>query len=473
MTDAELVRAVSIAAELVRRKSKDQFKTFVRYIKPDYEMEWFHRVICDKLQAFAEGRIKKIMILMPPQCGKSQLATRLLPPYILGKNPDIKVVIASYSDTMVQGFNRDIQRIIDSQDYYNVFPETTLQGSRFVKDSSTYYARNYHEFEIVKHRGSIKTVGRGGALTGSQVDIGIIDDLYKDRSEAKSMTVSQATWEWYTDVFQTRLHNNSQQLIMNTRWDQDDLAGRLIEREGDQWDIIKFPAIKTQDIVDYDSRKEGEVLWPSRHSLQRMLDVKAKNQVTFNSLYQQDPKPNTEILIFPDWIEIPEWPTVPDINGNPVPLQVMSWGLDFGKTTGINALVKHSINGENAYFEEVCYEPGLSSKSIVDLLRHNGYVPGVPVYCDHMPTKIAELRRLQIAAYAAVKGEGSIQAGITKLREFKCHYTKRSVNMRMELANYQNVTYGNVITNIPVDDYNHLLDANRYANYSTSFRQTG
>jgi hypothetical protein len=260
-------------------------------------------------------------------------------------------------------------------------------------------------------------------------------------------------------------------LIMNTRWDEYDLAGRIIEQEGEEWEIIKFPAVKTQDNVPYDVRKEGEPLWPEKHSLDRLLKVKRDNQVTYNSLYQQDPKPNTEILVHNNWIEVPTWPMLVGADGRLVPMAINSWGLDFGKTTGINALVKHALNGEDIYFEEELYEPGVATKYIADLLRKNGYVDGQPVYCDHLPTKIAELRRLNISAFPAIKGEGSIRAGIDKLKEFKCHYTKRSANLRKELAAYQYVTYGNLITAIPVDEDNHLMDACRYANYTMSFRQ--
>lgn len=477
MNDSAILEdALSKAEELLRRKARDNFSTFVRLTKAEYQIQWFHKVICDKLQLFVDGKIKKMMILLPPQHGKTELATRRLPPFLLGKNPNLKIAVASYSDAIVQGFNRDIQRIIDSDTYHGLFPETLLAGSQFADPESTHYARNYHEFEVVNARGSVKTVGRGGSLTGSAVDVGIIDDLYKDRSEAKSMAVSTAAWEWYTDVFLTRLHNDSQQLIMNTRWDQQDLAGRLIEREGQDWEIIKFAALRTTDQVPYDPRPEGEALWESRHSRERILKIKEVSQVTFNSLYQQDPKPNTDILVHPNWIEIPFWPELLiEKNGKTewVSMEIKSWGLDFGKTTGINALVKHAINGENAYFEENLYEPGVATKGIAELLLANGYVTGTPVYCDHIPTKIAELRRLGIAAFPAIKGAGSIQAGIDKLKEYKCHYTKRSANLKHELNVYQFVTYGDMITNMPVDEDNHLMDACRYANYSTSFRQTG
>ncbi len=452
-----LLMEVRIAQELVRRKAKTEFKAFVQYMKPDYSMQWFHSYVCEKLQEFADGKIKRLMILMPPQHGKSELATRLLTPFLLGHNPNKRVAIASFSTTVAHKFNRSIQRYIDSIDYHALFPETLLNNSRMFGTRYESYVRNTDQFDIVLKGGSVMTVGRGGSLTSETVDIGIIDDLYKDREEATSLQISQKTWDWYVDVFSTRLHNDSQQLIMNTRWDENDICGRLLMEEPGQWEVIKFPAIKTKDIIPYDPRQFDEVLWPSKHSKEKILGLKALNEVTFNSLYQQDPKPNTKLIVFGNWISIPKWPKG---------IELRWWGLDFGKTTGINALIKCGQIGRNLYFHECCYEPGLSAKAIAEILWASGYKEGEPVFCDHMPTKIAALRALGIAAFPALKGEGSVSSGISHLHEHTCHYTEESRNLRMELNKYQYVAYGNIITNIPVDEWNHAIDACRYASYN-------
>lgn len=420
-------------------------------------MQWFHSFICDQLQLFSEGKIKKMMILMPPQNGKSELASRLLPAFMLGVNPDLRIAVTSYSDSIASGFNRSIQRYIDTDRYGKLFPDTKLNGSKIFRTNYDNFIRTDHKFEIVGKKGSLKSVGRGGSLTSEPVDIGIIDDLFKDRAEAKSMAISQSAWEWYVDVFKTRLHNDSQQLIMNTRWAENDLVGRLIEEETGQWVIIKFPAIRTADVVEYDPRTEGEPLWPSRHSLESVLGQKKLSQATFNSLYQQDPKPNTEILIFPNWISIPEWT-------NP---ETVTWGLDFGKTTGINALIRSAWADESTIdFDECCYAPKMPVSAIVEVLLANGYIEGQIVWCDHQPAKIQELRLAGIAAFPATKGPGSLDAGITYLKKFTCRYTARSVNLKYELNNYQWVVYGKIITNIPVDEDNHAADACRYSKYS-------
>jgi hypothetical protein len=280
----ELLRNYNVRAELARRN----FANFVLYVHEGYEMQWFHKLICDKLTAFARGDIKKLMVFMPPQHGKSQLTTRLFPAYQLGLNPNKRTVVASYNATLASRFNRDIQRIIDDEKYHDVFPNTILNESNVVKVSDN-YLRNSEIFEIVGFKGFLKSVGRGGALTGTPVDLGIIDDPIKDRQEAMSETIREGLWSWYQDVFETRLHNESQQIVIQTRWHEEDLAGKLLKRDND-WEIIKLEAIKETDLP-YDPREIGEALWDEKHSIERIEKIKETSPLTFNSLYQQSPKP--------------------------------------------------------------------------------------------------------------------------------------------------------------------------------------
>ena len=148
----------------------------------------------------------------------------------LVKSQNSKIAVASYNTTFARKFNRDIQRIIDTKDYHSIFPETYLSSSKVV-DVSSNFLRNTEEFEIVDHKGSLKAIGRGGALTGNSVDIMIMDDLYKDYAEGNSPIIRDAVWDWYTTVVKTRLHNDSQELIVFTRWNEDDLIGRLEKKE--------------------------------------------------------------------------------------------------------------------------------------------------------------------------------------------------------------------------------------------------
>ena len=154
------------------------------------------------------------MIFVPPQHGKSELATKKIPGISVRGQANIKDCHLFYSDTLAKSFNRDIQRIIDDTSYHEVFPDTYLNESNVVSTAKGTYLRNSDIFETVNYGGFVKTVGVGGSLTGTPVDIGIIDDPFKDREEAMSVRIREKVYSWYTDVFKTRLDNHSKQLLI-------------------------------------------------------------------------------------------------------------------------------------------------------------------------------------------------------------------------------------------------------------------
>ncbi len=298
MTRSEKLEYMKLLKERLIRESRVSLLTFTKATMPTFEPAPFHVQYYHQLNDFADGKIKKLMVFMPPQHGKSEGSTRRLPAYILGRDPNRKVAVVSYSAPKARKFNREIQRIIDTPEYHEIFPETSLSGSQNA-ESSTSWIRTHDEFEIVNYKGGCKTVGVGGPLTGEPVDTMIMDDLYKDAKTAWSPTVRESVSDWYDTVADTRLHNDSQQLIVFTRWHQDDLAGRLLREQGiyhptenkNGWVVIIYQAIKVGKPTDYDPRQEGEALWPERHNVEKLLASRKKNPHVFESLYQQDPKP--------------------------------------------------------------------------------------------------------------------------------------------------------------------------------------
>lgn len=277
-------------AELARRNILD----FTKYIKKDYQANWHHELLCKYLTRFINGDIKRLMVFMPPQHGKSELVSRMLPAYILGKTPKSKIVLASYSATLASSFNRECQRYIDNDDYFEVFPDTKLAGSNIVTRSDN-WLRNSEIFEVVNHGGFLKTVGVGGSLTGTPADYAIIDDPVKDSLEASSPTYQMRNWDWYNDVLSTRLHNNSRVLITQTRWDENDLSGLILKKQKelqkDGWEILCLPAIREAISHPEDPRRVGEALWETRHSKERLMAIQKESIRTFQSLYQQNPQP--------------------------------------------------------------------------------------------------------------------------------------------------------------------------------------
>lgn len=234
----------------------------------------------------------------------SQGSSRFLPSFMLGLNPDIRIFIGSYAATIARDFNRDVQRIIDTPMYHELFPGTFLSGSKTLTMRNT-YLRNSDVIEMVGHKGSLRAVGRGGSLTSKTVDVSILDDVYKDYAEGNSPVIRNAAWKWYTTVVRTRLHNDSQELVVFTRWHEDDLIGR-IEKRGEaiidikSWDDVKdipagawvrinFEGLKTGGAMDIDPREPGEALWGKRHSQAKLERQRELDPVQFQCLYQGNP----------------------------------------------------------------------------------------------------------------------------------------------------------------------------------------
>lgn len=290
----------------VRCTASQRFARFLAYANPKYQAEWFHKLIADYCQQLFEGKIKKLMLFMPPQHGKSEIISRNFPAWALGRDPELKIVGTSYSADLAQQFSRAIQRTIDSEEYQAIFPDTYLSGTMTQRNNETSvrgYLRNVDYFETVGHRGFYKTVGVGGGLTGTPVDIAIIDDPVKDATEAYSVTYRERVWNWYNTVLSTRLHNDSKQLFIMTRWHEDDLAGRLLKAEPDEWTVVVIPAIceVEHDGVLQSQRHIGDALWPEKHSLAKLKKQQMRAPREFSALYQQRPTIEGGNIVKRDW----------------------------------------------------------------------------------------------------------------------------------------------------------------------------
>ncbi|GHU99202.1 terminase [Bacteroidia bacterium] len=286
---------------------------FARKVQPYLKFAPFHERYYRVLEAFALGRIKRLIITMPPQHGKSVGASVLLPAYMLGLNADLKIAIASYNATLASRFNRRVQRVIDSKEYRELFPSTTIKSSG---TSRSGYVRTSDQVEIIGASGELISVGRGGALTGNQVDVFILDDLYKNAMEANSPVVRDNCWEWYTSVVETRIHNGSSELIVFTRWHEEDLIGQLESKEkvvelatweqladhdADTWLRLNFEALKESRPTELDPRRKGAALWEERHGRQLLLKKRRLDPRGFDALYQGKPS-SKEGLLYGDML---------------------------------------------------------------------------------------------------------------------------------------------------------------------------
>ena len=349
------IKKIALLRELLRQNAQNgDFLSFIQYVDTSYYANWHHKAIIQKFQDFLFDPTKKrLMLFVPPQHGKSSISSRLFPAFALGVNPNLRMVGASYSIDLARSFNRDIQRYIDTSIYRDIFPNTTINSKNVVTTQS--WLRNSEEFEIIGYKGFYKAVGVMGGLSGRPADIAIIDDPVKDAVEAESQTYRDRVWEWYVNVLETRLHNESKVVLIMTRWNEDDLAGRLLKKEPHKWDVVTFQAIKENEDIN-DPRNIGQSLWPEKHNLEKLLDLKALAPKTFESLYQQNPIAKGGNKIKSEWFTYVE--TIPGhlhkdmwIDGAYTdktkndPTGILITAFDIGTNT------LYLVNGNHAYLE--------------------------------------------------------------------------------------------------------------------------
>lgn len=288
-------------------RARRHLMNFTTYTMPEYQVNWHHERLCEALDKMVSGEIKRLMVFMPPRNGKSELGSRRFPAYVLGKDPDAQIISTSYSADLASQMNRDVQRIMETEEYYEAFPETQLSGANVRTVAKGSYLRNSDIFEIVGKKGVYKSAGIGGGITGRGMTYGIIDDPFKNRKEAESKTNRDNVYNWYTSTFYTRLEKDARILIILTRWHSDDLAGRLLklakeDPDADQWEVINYPAIAEEPIHETDPREVGEALWPDKYDLDALKKIKATiGTYEWSALYQQKPSPSAGNVLNRNW----------------------------------------------------------------------------------------------------------------------------------------------------------------------------
>ena len=304
----QLVEEYEIEYELETRDARENLLAFTLATFPDYDVNWHHKILCQKLDDFVAGKIKRLMVFMPPRYGKSELVSRRLPAYIFGRSPNEQIIACSYGDELASRMNRDVQRIMDCPRYREIFPHSTLYGQNVRSLSQGTWLRNNDIFEIVKHKGIYRSAGIGSGITGMGFSTGLIDDPIKNREEADSPTYREKIWEWYGSTFRSRMEKDAKILVTTTRWHEDDLAGRLLDLAkndptADQWEVVRFPAIKESEDIPHDPRQEGEPLWPNKFPLSVLIPTKAMGSRNWNALYQQRPGPEDGSIFKTQWFK--------------------------------------------------------------------------------------------------------------------------------------------------------------------------
>src|SRR3990167_3030380 len=261
--------------ELAKRElARRRLGWFIKYHNEEYQENWHHKIIIEKLEAVERGEVRKLMVFVPPQNGKSEIASINFPAWFFGRNPKKAIIASSYNADLAVNFGRKARNIVASPEYRNLFnvslSEDSKAAGRWLTDKG----------------GEYTAVGIGGGTTGRRADVFIIDDPVKDKQEAESPVIQERNIGWYRSVAKTRLSPTGAIVIIQTRWHDLDLAGQILASE-DGWDVVSLPAIAEHD---EECRIVGEALWPQRYSLE-WLQAQKKDIGTelFSALYQQSP----------------------------------------------------------------------------------------------------------------------------------------------------------------------------------------
>lgn len=272
-----------------RRAARASLSAYINFTNPDYIESHFSRTVCAALDKFVDdmknGKRPVLILQAPAQHGKSEIVSRKLPAYLMGRFPDYRVGAASYGDDLAGAMAQDVRRNISSDEHKALFPQPDAKKK--------YAVDRQGDFSNPNGKGSYLGVGVGGGLSGKSIDIGIVDDPIKNHKEALSITTKESLWSWYQSVFKTRLSKNSGHIIMATRWASDDLSGRVIDmhRDDDRLTVLSFPAINDPQEVGYNPDMPLGALVPDLHPIEQLREFKAEStDYWWSALYQQSPR---------------------------------------------------------------------------------------------------------------------------------------------------------------------------------------
>jgi predicted phage terminase large subunit-like protein len=260
-----------IKLEEKRKESaiKNDFMSFVKYVWPDFIEGSHHKIMSEKFNKVATGQLKRVIINMAPRHTKSEFASYLLPSWMIGKNPKLKIIQATHTTELAVRFGRKAKNLIDSQEYQKIFQTKLREDSKAAGRWETNEGGEYF------------AAGVGGSITG------------------RGTNALERTWEWYTSGPRQRLQPGGVIVVVMTRWNTKDLTGRLInsqkEAKADQWEVIEFPAILPND----------KPLWPEYWKLEELEGVKASLAIgKWNAQYQQNPTAEEGSIIKREWWQL-------------------------------------------------------------------------------------------------------------------------------------------------------------------------
>tara|TARA_R100000081_G_scaffold36481_1_gene16845 strand:- start:176 stop:1696 length:1521 start_codon:yes stop_codon:yes gene_type:complete len=289
LSENEAKEYLLLLEELQKRNQRDaatsNFLTFVKTLWDTFIEGEHHKKMAKVFDDIAEGKTKRVIVNMAPRHTKSEFASHYFPAYLLGKKPDLKIIQATHTADLAVNFGRKIRDLIDSEEYQELFPETSLKA-----DSKSAGKWN------TSKGGEYFAAGVGGALAGRGADLFIIDDPHSEQ-DAMSEKALDDTYEWFMTGPRQRLQPGGAIIIVMTRWSKRDLTGKLIKKmatdeNADQWEIIEFPAILPS----------GNPLWGNFWSLDELEKVKASiSPSKWFANYMQQPTGGEMAIIPKEW----------------------------------------------------------------------------------------------------------------------------------------------------------------------------
>ena len=282
------------AEKKIQNKARKDFLSFVKCMWPDFVEGSHHRHIADKFNKLATGEIKRLIVNMPPRHTKSEFASYLLPSWMVGREPKLKIIQTTHNSELAVRFGRKAKHLIDSQDYQKIFKTTLQEDSKAAGRWETAQGGEYF------------AAGVGSAITGRGADLLIIDDPHSEQ-DALSPDALERAYEWYTSGPRQRLQPGGKIVLVMTRWSTKDLTAKLIanqkEAKSDQWHVVEFPALMDHGPV-----------WPEYWSKDELEKVKATLPVgKWNAQWMQQPTSEEGAIIKRAWWQVYNKETIPPL----------------------------------------------------------------------------------------------------------------------------------------------------------------
>jgi predicted phage terminase large subunit-like protein len=281
--------------EIQRRlKAQTGLAPFIEYRDAGYKPAKHHRLLIEHLEAVERGEIERLMVCMPPGSAKSTYSSVEFPAWFMGRNPKLSVIAASHTQELAERFGRRVRNIVASVEFDRVFGVGVADDSASAGRWDTTRGGEYF------------AAGVGGSITGRRADLAVIDDPVKSREDADSERSREKAWDWYTNDLLTRLKPGARQVVVMTRWHEDDLGGRILERERNRWTLIEL----AMEALPGDplGRAVGERLWPDWFT-DDMIEVARRDRRSWHALYQQQPSSEEGTFFRREWFK--EWKARP------------------------------------------------------------------------------------------------------------------------------------------------------------------